>query len=97
MKFKIKGRKKEDLVLEMAYVTFEKQHILVFVNSILVAEYDASSEGKMIIIPKENLKRRVLVLQFEIPTATSPLKLGLSPDSRELGIGFEKICIKKRV
>ena len=80
-----------DLVLDLDYDVFGIQHVFIYINDNLIAEYDAVSERKRISVPKSMIPNNEFVLRFEIPTAKSPKELGVSSDTRCLGLGFKKL------
>ena len=93
MKFVIHQIKK-DLILDINYYdVFRKQHILVYANDTIIDEYDAIIGNKKTTIPKNIIQGDELLLKFEIPTAISPRKCGLSADNRLLGLGFKTMTI----
>ena len=88
---------KADLVLEMEYIVFDKQHVLFFVNGDLVEEFEAKNGNRKIIIPQNILKDNIVMLKFEIPMAKSPKECGISDDNRTLGLGFKTMTIRTRI
>ncbi len=71
-----------------------KQQIRISINNTTLAEGDLTNEKIVpITIPKEHIENNRIKLVFELPDAISPQQLGISGDSRNLGIMLETIRI----
>ena len=85
-----------DLCLSLDYYALQ-QDIPTYVklngNDICMLSKEAAKE---IILPKEYLNESIQTLEFYTPNATSPQKLGISADSRTLGIMVQGLTISKR-
>lgn len=96
MEFMIMDAGSEGLVLEYESTPFNgKQHIILYANDQIIAEYDATAEEiKEIFIAADSLIEGRLHLRFELPNAISPKELGMSEDARTLGLAMKNLVIK---
>jgi len=90
--------------LEVVFVPFilpiniEKQILIVKINDTFTKECILTEQGSKkinILIPNEWLKGPKLIIDFELPNAISPKKLGISEDSRELGIALQSLTLSE--
>lgn len=95
MKFYIKNEELSDMVLEYTCTSFNgKQHVVLYANDKKIADYDHNGEEtKEVTIPVECIGDGELNLRFELPDAKSPKELGMSEDSRILGLAMKKLVI----
>jgi hypothetical protein len=93
-----------ELELQMLFKPFThatkvpQQRIAVLVNGKPLAEWSASSfefETTSVRIPAELISEDLLHVSFQLPDAVSPESLGLSTDSRLLGIAVRNVRVKK--
>ena len=72
------------------------QTLRIFANGMAVGEYSLQSAQILRVdLPASAMANgtEFLTLRFEMPQASSPLKLGLSPDARLLGIGVRRLVV----
>ena len=72
------------------------QTLRIFANGMAVGEYSLQSAQILRVdLPPSAMANgtEFLTLRFEMPQASSPLKLGLSPDARLLGIGVRRLVV----
>ena len=95
MKFVLKRKKPQNLLLNLEYSTFNgKQRVKLYANDVLIADYVADGdEVKTLALPNEVVQNRALLFRFELPDAVSPLTLGISADSRALALAMRSISI----
>lgn len=71
-----------------------QQTVKVYANNQLIAIWQMKQRDiYSAVIPAEVVNSKHLTLRFEISNPASPKKLGISEDSRQLGIAFEKLTI----
>jgi hypothetical protein len=88
-----------DIEARAFYDKADRQDFKIYANNILVAEYKVVNEGvtkyEAYILPKINTNP-ILTIKLVISNPTSPSERGLSDDTRKLGLGITKFCIRDR-
>ena len=72
------------------------QTVRIFANGVGAGEYSLQSAQTLHVeLPASAMTNgnEFLTLRFEMPHASSPLKMGLSPDGRLLGIGVRRLSV----
>ena len=84
-----------DLELYISYNTYgEKQHIVIYANEEIIADYDAmGSEEKEIIIPGSVIDNGKLLLEILLPDAKKPE----NGDQRKLALWMKKMIIREAI
>lgn len=103
----VSGEHESDIIIKaevQAFIAKEfglaEQLVVVKANDNEIDTWVIDKEGFVeyeTIIPKALLNDQLLKISFEIANATSPKKLGLSEDSRNLGLAFRYILFEKPI
>lgn len=72
----------------------EGQDVDVYVNDILVDKLYVNEDKTYQINFSLDLVTKNIIVRFEIPNAVSPAELGVSSDTRTLGLSIRKVIIK---
>jgi len=72
---------------------FNKNHVDVYINDIIIGSYEFVISDNIIQIPKEIYPDNLLRIMLEIKDQKSPKDMGLSGDTRKLGIGVRSFYI----
>lgn len=72
------------------------QHIVVYVNDVLISDYVSEGDTqKTIVIPKDAIEDRYLMLKFEMPDAFSAKEYYGTDDNRRLSMKLFELSIDK--
>jgi hypothetical protein len=75
----------------------EKQRVTIYINDRKAGEWIVTAPGEYnLTIPQDYLNGCELKMSFELPDAVSPADLGVSNDSRILGLGVRTIKISEK-
>jgi len=74
-----------------------KQRVAININGKKAGEWSVNASGEYKLnIPQDYLKGSGLNITFELPDAASPLELGVSKDSRKLGLAIKSINLSEK-
>ena len=103
VKLKFKYKTKQDIIADFdinPFLTDNKkiQKVKVFVNEKELAnwifEKDKDMPNTSLIIPQDISPKGKISIRFEIDNPQSPKELGVSEDSRKLGLGFKSLRLR---
>lgn len=78
----------------------DAQEIKVYANNEYLGDMELNEQNfikKSLKLPKHILEKgSILEIKFELPNAASPKELGISNDSRKLGIALKSFTIREK-
>lgn len=94
---------KSDLELKIKAIPYlteklKQQNVNVYVGNKKIGSWKFKESGeqeKIVYIPNSQIKDSKLIITLELPNAASPYDLGMSEDTRSLGLFVETVSVKE--